>query len=104
MNMMMENGIYTLEAMTQMTAVTATAPGWHSILLGVEAEKHNVIMNGEGWIGSNWFQKNGRGTDFKTFLWHAKNEYDLKTMSTLPPIVTWYAELTEEGACDIAMV
>ena len=80
--------------MTQLGAATRSGPGWHSILLGVEPEKHEVFVNETA---------DTRNYDYKTFLWRAKNEFGLRTMTTFSYRHDWFAEsLLEADAADYA--
>ena len=71
MDKLIRDGISTYEAMTQLTGFTMSAPGWHSILTGVESTKHGVYDNNLYFL---------RNHDYKTFLWYARNEHNMKTM------------------------
>ena len=82
MDSLIDNGLSTMEAMTQYSGVAKSGPGWHSILTGVEPHKHGVK--------SNFLPTKYRDFDYKTFLWHAKNDYDLSTMTTFSYGSTWY--------------
>jgi predicted AlkP superfamily pyrophosphatase or phosphodiesterase len=73
-------GAWTLDATTQLTAATVSAPGWTSMSTGVEPEKHGVVANGE-------YQDRAEG--FPTFLWRARHELGLSTglVSHWPDII-----------------
>ena len=51
-------------------------------MTGVEPLKHGVY--------SNDTPTKYRNFDYKTFLWHAKNDYDLSTMTTFSYGAEWY--------------
>ena len=71
-------------------------PGWHSVLLGVESSKHGVMSNSE---------YKGRNHEYKTFLWHGRNDFGLKTLATTsiseskPPEML--SSLIEDDATDL---
>ena len=72
LNHLIENGSYTLEATTQTVTATSSSPGWLSIMRGVSPLKHKVLNNGE---------ESSQDSAYKSFLWHAKNDFGLKTMA-----------------------
>ena len=57
------NGMYSMEAMTQVTGITESVPGWASILTGVESLEHYWFRNDSRWKTN---------PAHKTFLWHGK--------------------------------
>ena len=71
---MMKNGLWTMEAMTHDSILTNSGPGWRSILTGVNREKHGNFDN------NHFFTVN---SDYKSFLWHARVEYGLRTLVML---------------------
>ena len=65
-----ERGTASYSAMTQLSAATKSAPGWHSIFTGVEPTKHRVTMNGfYGHLDRR----------FPTVFERAKQELDLRS-------------------------
>ena len=70
-DMMMKNGLWTMEAMTQDGILTSSAPGWKSILTGVSPSKHHLFGNFNYWLSND---------DYKSFLWHGRVEEGLKTL------------------------
>ena len=82
-------GAATYEATTQRTTVTKSAPGWASILTGVDADKHGIQNNGD-------FAS--RDPAFVTFLQRAKTELDMRSLvvANWPGILT----LVEDGAAE----
>lgn len=56
-------GAWTFTARTQQKAPTKSAPGWASILSGVDADKHNMVAN-EGF--------ENRNRQYPSFLWRAQ--------------------------------
>ena len=62
-----------MEAMTQRTSVTNSGPGWQSVMTGVEPLKHLVFTNA----------RTTPNRYYNSFLWYARNEYDLKTMAAV---------------------
>ena len=68
-------GMYSWNAETQ-NATTYSAPGWTSIMTGVNANKHGAWHNGD---------YSQRSEDYKTWLWWGKHEYKFDTLA----IVQW---------------
>ena len=48
-----------------------SAPGWHSIVTGVDSLKHGVVDN------KLYFLRN---SNYKSFMWYGRKEHDLKTL------------------------
>ena len=72
MDQMIENGRYSMEAMIQHTAPANSAPGWMSILHGVEPIKHYVFDNA--------YILGYQNENYPSFLKVAHDEYDLRTI------------------------
>jgi predicted AlkP superfamily pyrophosphatase or phosphodiesterase len=49
---LLDSGVWTLFASTQLAAATVSGPGWTSMLTGVDADKHGIVENG-GWDDMN---------------------------------------------------
>ena len=73
-----------MDATIQRVGWSKSGPGWHSFMTGVEASKHGVTDNED-------VEKN-RNRDYKTFLWYARNEYGIRTMTTYSYHKDWFIE------------
>jgi predicted AlkP superfamily pyrophosphatase or phosphodiesterase len=82
---------WSFNASTQLTAPAVSAPGWVSVLTGVEPSKHWVLDN-ESLSGYN--------PEYPSFLLRARRDYGLKTAAA----AQWFLLITEflekEGALD----
>ena len=78
-----------MEATIQRGGPSRSGPGWHSFMTGVGTEKHGVINNES--VGQD------RNRDYKTFLWYAKNEYGIKTMTTFSYHKDWFGDILIEN-------
>ena len=88
---LMANGLSTMEAMTNGQTVTKSSPGWHSIVTGVDPIKHGIPTNGVYLF---------RNFDYKSFLWHAHNDYGLKTMAVTQMRSHMWESTIEKDAVD----
>ena len=82
------NGMYSWSAITQ-NATTYSAPGWTSIMTGVNPIKHGAFHNGD---------YSTRSSDYKTWLYRGKHDYGLDTLA----IVNWSeypGAIIESDAC-----
>ena len=86
---MIDGGLSTMEATIQRGGPSRSGPGWHSFMTGVGTEKHGVINNES--VGQD------RNRDYKTFLWYAKNEYGIKTMTTFSYHKDWFEDVLIEN-------
>jgi arylsulfatase A-like enzyme len=81
------------EASTQLSHATISAPGWASVMTGVEPEKHGVTFNG--------FYDN-RDTSWLTFVQRAQDAGLRTGVAAVWPEVA--LDIVEEGAADEASV
>jgi len=86
---LMQRGMWTYAATTQLTGATSSGPGWTSILTGVETSVHGVTSNG-GY--------DGRDTDYPSFLYRAKHELGLGTAASIQWSDIW--DILESDAYD----
>ena len=63
LDLLAQEGAWTLKATTQLEARTVSGPGWTSIFTGVDSDRHGV--------SSNVCVR--RNKDLPSFLWHARN-------------------------------
>jgi hypothetical protein len=89
MEQLMERGLWSFAANTQLSGATSSGPGWTSILSGVETEVHNVTHNGD--YGS-------RNSDYPSFLSRARSELGLSTAAAIQWGDIW--DILEGDAAD----
>ncbi len=89
MESLMQRGLWSYSAVTQLTGATSSGPGWTSILTGVETTVHGITSNG-GY--------DGRNTDYPSFLYRAKHELGLGTAATIQWSDIW--EILEDDVAD----
>lgn len=89
------SGAYTFEASTQTDTFTVSAPGWLSLLTGVQPSKHKVYSNEDF---------TNHSTDFPTFLARAKRDLGLTTAGACDWEVLCALILEAEDALDASEI